>query len=189
MENWQPINTGRQQSSFKYFTVSLQPDEVSDLPNPFNCFRCYDATANFKVAWTSNADFTDFGEGMMVKFEGEPLQGVKLYNPNNFAIVVNVGMGIGTFEDSRLSVTGNIQAVAGQFYQFSATTVTIASGTATAPAGHNILQNNGANVMYLGGTGTDGLQLMPKGTFEYNVETAFTVYGTNGDDLAIGSLA
>lgn len=184
-----PINTGRQQSSFKYFTISLAANQVYDLPNPFNCFRCYDATANFQIAWNTNDGFTDFGEGMMVKFESDPINGVKLYNPNNFAIVIKVGMGIGTFEDSRLSVSGNIQTVQGAYYQFTAQTLTIASGTTTAPSGHNILQNTGSNVMYLGGTGTDGLQLQPQGTFEYNVETAFTVYGTDSDTLAVGSLA
>lgn len=183
-----PINTGRQQSSFKYFTISLAANQVYDLPNPLNCVRCYDATANFQVAWSSNADFTDFGEGMMVKFDGEPISTVKLYNPNNFAITIKIGVGIGTFEDSRLSVSGNIQTVQGAYYQFSAQTLTIASGTVTAPSGHNILQNTGSNVMYLGGTGTDGLQLEPLGSFEYNVETAFTVYGTDGDTLAVGSL-
>jgi hypothetical protein len=188
MADFLPINGGRQQSSFKYFTVTLKANEVVQLYNPFNCFRCYDATANFQVAWSANTDFTDFGEGMMVKFEGEPIPGVFLKNPNASMIVVKVGMGIGTFEDSRLSVSGNIQTVQGSYYQFSAQTLIIASGTTTAPSGHNILQNTGSYVMYLGGTGTDGLQLQPQGTFEYNVETAFTVYGTDGDTLAVGSL-
>lgn len=188
-DDFLPINNGRQQSSFEYFTVTLAAGAVKPLYKPFNCFRCYDATANFKVAWAANSDFTDFGEGMMVKFDGDPLSTVLIMNPTNSTIVVKVGMGIGTFEDSRLSVTGNISTVAGSFYQFTAQTLTIASGTTTAPAGHNIIQNNGANVMYLAGAGTDGLQLMPKGTFEYNFDTPFTVYGTNGDKLAVGNLA
>lgn len=186
-ESWKPINTGRQQSSFKYFTIPLAAGQVYSLDNPFNCFRCYDATANFELAWSPNTDFTNFGEGMMVKFD-DVIPGVKFRNPTNASIVVKVGMGIGTFEDSRLSVTGNIQTVQGSYYQFSAQTLTIATGTTTAPSGHNIIQNTGSNIMYLGGTGTDGLQLQPQGVFEYNVETAFTIYGTNGDTLAIGSL-
>lgn len=187
-ESFLPINTGRQQSSFKYFSVTLAPNEVFPLYNPFNCFRCYDATANFQVAWSANTDFTDFGEGMMVKFEGEPISGVFLKNPNASTIVVKVGMGIGTFEDSRLSVSGSIQTVQGAYNSLSAQTLIIASGSATVPAGHVIIQNTGSNVMYIGGTGTDGLQLQPQGTFETNVETSFTVYGTDSDTLAVGSL-
>lgn len=187
-DDFLPINNGRQQSSFKYFRIPLAAGEVQDLNNPFTCFRCYNATANFKVAWVANSDFTDFGEGMMVKFDGDPLAGVKLYNPNNAPIVVEVGMGIGTFEDSRLSVSGSIQTVQGAYGSIACTTQTIASGETTVAAGHSILQNTGSNVMYIAGTGTDGLQLQPQGTFEITVQTSFKVYGTNGDTLVVGSL-
>lgn len=187
-ETWLPINTGRQQSSFKYFTITLQPSEVYDLPNPFTCFRCYDATANFQVAWSSNADFTDFGEGMMVQFI-DVIPTAKLFNPNNVAITLKLGVGIGTFEDSRLSVAGSIQTQDGFYSGMSVSTQTIASGSTTVAAGHNILQNTGSNVMYIGGTGTDGLQLEPLGTFEIAIESDIEVYGTNGDTLAIGVIA
>ena len=186
-ETWLPINTGRQQSSFKYFTITLQPSEVYDLPNPFSCFRCYDATANFQVAWSSNSDFTDFGEGMMVQFV-DVIPTAKLFNPNNVAITLKLGVGIGTFEDSRLSVAGSISTKAGLYDAFSATTQTISGGKTTVAAGHNILQNTGANVMYIGGTGTNGLQLQPQGVFEIALDGALTVWGTNGDTLSVGVL-
>ena len=188
MDSWKPINNGRQQSSFKYFTIPLQPKEVKTVDNPYTCFRCYDSTANFQVAWSSNTDFTDFGEGMMIHFDGEPIPSAKLYNPNNVAIVVKIGMGIGYFEDSRLSVTGSIQTVQGAYDAFTAATQTITGGSTTIAAGHNIIQNTGSNVMYIGGAGTDGLQLQPQGVFEINFDGALTIYGTDGDTVAIGSL-
>ena len=187
-ETWLPINTGRQQSSFKYFTITLQPSEVYDLPNPFTCFRCYDATADFQVAWSSNADFTDFGEGMMVQFV-DVIPTAKLFNPNNVAITLKIGVGIGTFEDSRLSVAGSIQTRAGLYDTFSANSQTISGGQTTVAAGHSILQNIGSNVMYIGGTGTNGLQLLPYGSLEIAVDQSIVVWGTNGDKLVVGVLA
>ena len=50
-----------------------------------------------------------------------------------------------------------------------------------------ILQNTGQNIMYIGGTETDGLQLQPQGTFEYTLDESLTLFGTNGDTLAVGS--
>jgi len=65
--------------------------------------------------------------------------------------------------------------------------LTITAGTATAPAGAKvILQNTGANVVYIGGTGTDGLQLQPQGTFEYNSSVSLPLFGTDDDTLVAG---
>jgi len=187
MSELKQINNGRQQSSYKEFTYTLQPGEVRVLNNPFNYFACLRATADFNIAWSANQMDTNFRQGRKAKFD-DVLPYVVFENPQATAIVITVGLGIGDFDDNEFSVFGNIQTVPGTFDAFSATTVAISSGFADIPAATKvIIQNNGGNVMYIGGTGTDGLQLMPGGTFEYNLATPLKVYGTNGDAIAIGS--
>lgn len=187
MSDLKPINTGRQQSSYREFAINLQPDEVYTLNNPFNYFRCLRSTTDFEVAWSSNQMDTNFRQGRQAKFN-DVLPYVVLHNNQVTAITVVVGLGIGDFDDNEFSVYGSIATTPGQFDSFSAQTVTIASGSVTIPvAEHTILQNTGSAVMYIGGTGTDGLQLQPGGTFEFSLSATVTVYGTDGDTLAIGS--
>ena len=181
------INNGRQQSSYKEFTKTLQPDEVYTLNNPFNYFRCLDSTAPFEVAWSANQMDTIFQQGLGVQFE-DVIPYAQLHNPQATAITIVVGVGIGYIDDSRLSVSGRVFTEPAPYNAFTADTVTIASGSATIPvAAHTIIQNTGANIMYIGGTGTNGLQLQPQGTFEFNYAATITVYGTDNDTIAVGS--
>lgn len=184
-DTWQPINGGRQQSAFRRFVFTLEPNGVYMLTNPFNCIRCYGATHDFKVAWSPNTDNTDFGQGLMVKFD-DVIPGVQFFNPTEAPLTIDVGLGIGYFEDSRLSVSGDINSKAAPYSSFSAATVTIADGSAEiGVANKTIIQNTSSNVMYIGSA--DGLQLQPQGTFEYALDVPLTIYGTDGDTLAVGS--
>ena len=187
MADLKPINNGRQQSSYKEFTITLPANGLYTLNNPFNYFRCLSATLPFDIAWSANQMDTNFEAGLGIKFD-DVIPYAQLFNPHAQTITIRVGVGIGYFDDSRLTVSGTVFTQPAQFNSFSATTVAISSGTATIPvAEKTIIQNTGANIMYIGGTGTDGLQLQPQGTFEFSTSGVITVYGTNGDTLAIGS--
>ncbi len=182
-----PINNGQQQSSYREFEITLKAGEVYTLNNPFNYFRCLSATSTFDVAWSTNTGRTNFESGLGIKFNSV-IPYAQIFAPENQGITLKVGAGIGYFDDSRLSVTGNVRTEPAQYNGFSAATLTIADGSVTVPAAQQIvIQNTGGNVMYIGGTGTDGLQLQPQGTFEYALATDLTVYGTDGDTLAVGS--
>lgn len=180
------INTGRQQSSYKEFTITLPANGIYTLNNPFNYFRCLEASHAFKVAWSANTMDTDFEAGLGISFD-DVIPYAQIFNPTNSAITIRVGCGIGYFDDSRLTVSGTVYTEPAQYASFAATSVAISSGKATIPvAAHTIIQNNGANVMYIGGTGTDGLRLAAGGTFEFSCAAVVTVWGTNGDKIAIG---
>ncbi len=184
-DTWEPINNGRQQSSFRRFIITLPPHGIYTLNNPFNCFRCYNAAHDFGVAWSSNSDKTDFGQGMMVKFD-DVIPYAQIFNDTEAPLTIDIGVGIGIFEDSRLSVCGDIKSKDAPYNSFSAATVTIADGSAEiGVANKTIIQNTSSNVMYIGST--DGLQLQPQGTFEYALDVPLTIYGTDGDTLAVGS--
>ena len=189
MDTWQPINNGRQQSSYKEFTIVLGANAVYTLNNPYNFCRCLSSTGKFKVAWSTNQMDTDFEGGLQAKFD-TILPYVQIFNPSSSAITISLGLGVGDFDDSRLTFSGSVQTIPAQYTTFSAQSYTIASGSATIPPAQKlIIQNTGANVMYIGGTGTDGLKLQPNGTFEVACEQSITIYGTNGDTLAVGSFA
>lgn len=186
--DWRVINGGRQQSSYKEFNIYLKAGETYTLNNPFNFFRCLSSTGNFKVAWSSNQMETDFYEGLQAHF-ATVLPYVQFFNPSSAPITLKVGLGIGDFDDSRLSITGAVQTYSAQYSFFNVEQQTFDSTgqIEIAPAQKIIIQNTGGDVIYIGGTGTDGLQLQPQGTFEYSLNTALTIYGTDTQTATIGS--
>ena len=100
------INTGRQQSSYKEFKITLAAGEVYPLNNPFNYFRCLESSDNFNVAWSANQSDTVFRQGLCVKFD-DVIPYAQLVNPHAAAITVTVGVGIGDIDDDRLIVDGS----------------------------------------------------------------------------------
>ena len=188
MADIRPINGGQQQSSYREFTITLPANGIYTLNNPFNYFRCLECNVDgFKVAWSSNTSSTDFESGLGIKFD-DVIPYAQIFAPEEQGMTVRIGCGIGYFDDSRLTVSGNVRTEPAQYNSFSAETLTIADGQAVVPVAQKvIIQNVSENVMYIGGTGTDGLQLQAGGTFEYTSKSALTIYGTDGDKLAVGS--
>lgn len=185
--DWQPINNGRQQSSYREFTIELPANGVYTLNNPFNYFRCLSANQKFKVAWSTNQMDTVFESGLGIRFD-TIIPYAQIFNDSEAPLVLSVGVGIGYFDDSRLTVTGTVYTATAQYTSFSATSMTFSSGSLEIPAAQKvIIQNTGDNVVYIGGTGTDGLQLQSQGTFEYSLNVPLVVYGTNGQTISIGS--
>lgn len=180
------INNGQQQSSYREFIIQLQAGGVYTLNNPFNYLRCLEASSGFEIAWSTNLGNTQFEAGLGIKFP-DVIPYAQIFAPEDLPLTVRIGCGIGEFDDSRLTVSGTVRTEPAQYALFNASTLTIADGSATVPVAQRvIIQNTGANVMYIGGTGTDGLQLQPQGTFEYSSAEELTVYGTDGDTLAVG---
>lgn len=190
MENLQ-INNGNQQASYRKFTYTLQPGEVLPVTNPYNFFVCEEATAPFDVAWSTNSKAVGFRKGLQVHFSPDELYpNVVITNTAATANTISFGMGRGNFKDNRFVIDQSalLSVILGQYAAFNATTVALSDGKADIPvAAHTIIQNTSANIMYIGGTGTNGLQLQPGGTFEFGCAAVVTVYGTTGDTLAIGS--
>lgn len=188
MNTWQPINGGRQQSSYKEFTLTLPANGIYTLNNPYNFCRCLNATGKFKVAWSSNQMDTDFEGGLQAKFD-TVLPYVQVFNPSETPITISLGLGIGEFDDSRLTVSGTVSTAQAQYNNFSAETLTFDETgiLEIAPAQKTIIQNTGGDVVYIGGTGTDGLQLQGNGTFEFSLGTPLTIYGTSGQIVTVGS--
>ena len=98
------INNGRQQSSYKEFTITLTAGQVYQLNNPFNYFRCLETSADFKGAWSTNQMDTDFKKGLGIRFD-DVIPYAQIYNPNNATITIKIGVGIGYFDDNRLTLT------------------------------------------------------------------------------------
>jgi hypothetical protein len=181
------ITTGSLQSVYSEHEITVAGNSFYELSNPYNFFRCLEANHNFQVAWSSAIGKTDYSAGLRAKFE-EVLPSVLIFNPVATPLTVKIGLGIGDIDDSRLTVSGTVLTQPAQFNTFVAQTLTISGGQAIiSPAQKNIIQNTGSNIMYIGGSGTDGLQLLAGTTIDLTVDDTITVFGTDGDTLAVGS--
>ena len=183
------INLGSVQAPYQEFTYTIPAGGSQKIDYVFQSFNLLDASAAgaLKCNFGGAVNETLFSAGMGYKLTS-PVQFITLFNTAAAPLTVHISLAIGDIYDNRLTVTGTVLTQQAQFTSFSATTVQIASGKATIPpAAKNIIQNNGSSVMYIGGAGTDGLQLFPGGTFEYATSAALEVFGTDGDSIAIGS--
>ena len=186
------INTGRQQSSYKEFAITLAAGEVYTLNNPFNYFRCLESTDNFEVAWSANQSNTIFRKGLCIKFD-DVLPYAVLTNPHASAITVNVGVGIGDIDDDRL-IVNNSGVI---FSQAPFTTLTAGSATGaanyTVPDGANVslvCTSGTITVNYSAGTNTITNMIMSDGmTFDTWLLSGGTlaITGTGSYNYAIGS--
>lgn len=188
-EQWLPVDNGRQQASYTEFTITIQPGESYILNNPFNYFRCLDANQRFEVAWSTNNGKTNFEAGLGIKFD-QVIPYVQIFNPSGAPLVVSVGVGIGYFDDSRLTVSGTVETAPAPYSFFTVNQYTFTRVPLTIPQAQKvIIQNTGTAVVYIGGAGTDGLQLQPQGSFEYSLSADVTIYGTAGNTVTVGSFS
>ena len=187
--SWLPINNGRQQSSYREFTITLKPNETHILNNPFNYFRCLEANEKFKLAWSTNNGWTNFQAGLGIKFD-DVIPYVQIFNDNAVPLTISVGCGIGYFDDSRLTLSSNVYVKNTNedpmytremvYSQFRSTLVTVTQDGATfrpsAETKKIIIQNiNTTEILW-----ALGAALQPYGTFEMNFTGAVTLGGIAG---------
>jgi len=187
-ENNALINLGSVQAPYQEFTYTIPAGESQKVDYIYSSFNLLAASVAgaLKCNFGGAVNETLFSAGMGYKLTA-PVQFLTLFNTSNSALTVTFALAIGDIYDNRLTVSGNIMTQPAEFDSFTTQELTITAGTATAPAGAKvILQNTGANVVYIGGTGTDGLQLQPQGTFEYNSSVSLPLFGTDDDTLVAG---
>ena len=184
------INVGSVEAPYQEFKVTLPAGGIQRIDYVTDNFFLYEVSANnsLEVNFGGSVNQTFFTLGIGYKLD-QPVGYVTLKNKNTLQpLTLKFAMGLGNIADNRLVASGTIYTQPAQFNTFTATTVAISSGKADIPvAEHTIIQNTSSNLMYIGGTGTDGLQLQAGGTFEFNCAAVVTVWGTNGDTIAIGS--
>lgn len=182
------INLGSVQAPYQEFTYTIPAGQSHKIDYVYNSFNLLEASTAgvLKCNFGGAVNETLFSAGMGYKLT-QPVQFITLFNTSNSPLTVHLSLAIGDIYDNRLTVSGTILTQPGQYSGLSCQQLTITSGTATAPAGAKVtLQNTGTNVMYIGGTGTDGLQLQVGGTFDYSSSSAITIYGTDNDTLVAG---
>lgn len=178
------IKNGNMQAMYKAYEAVIPPHGKQDFNTAYQFFTCIEANERFNVRFSSSVGYTEFEQGLYARFNNM-MDYLLIENPNESPLVIKFGVGSGSFEDNRLTVTGNVKTEAAQYSQFSASSLVIAEGHAeVAPAQRIIIQNNSDNPMRIGAA--DGLILQPAGTFEYSLNTPLIVYGTDGDSLAVG---
>lgn len=192
MAELKQINTGRQQSSYKEFTITLQPGQVYTLNNPFNYFRCLEASADFQVAWSANQADTNFRKGLCIKFD-DVIPYAMLINPNASAITLSVGVGIGDIDDDRLNLPNTgITMSQTPFTNFTAGSATGATNL-TIPDGAQIclVATSGNITVNYSATGISitNMALLEGMTFDTWVAKGGTlaITGTGSFNYSIGS--
>lgn len=182
------INLGSVQAPYQEFIYTIPAGGSQKVDYVYESFNLLEASAPgvLKCNFGGAVNETLFSAGMGYKMT-QPVEFLMLFNTSNAPLTVHFSLAIGNIYDNRLTVSGVVYTAPAQFSGLTCQQLTITSGTATAPAGAKVtLQNTGANVMYIGGTGTDGLQLEPGGSYEYSSSSTITIYGTNSDTLVAG---
>lgn len=188
VDTWLPINNGRQQSSYHEFQIKLEPGGIYVLNNPFNYFRCLDANQPFLVSWSTNTGQTNFQSGLGIKFD-DVIPYAQIFNESSAPLVLSVGVGIGYFDDSRLSVSGTVKTEPASYSFFETKALTFgADGVLTIPPAQKIIiQNVSPNTLIIGSP--SGLQLLQYGTFECSLNADLKIYGPAGAVIAVGSFS
>lgn len=182
------INLGSVQAPYQEFTYTIPAGQSHKIDYVYDSFNLLEASTAgvLKCNFGGAVNETYFSAGMGYKLT-QPVQFITLFNTSNAPLTVHLSLAIGDIYDNRLTVSGTVFTQPAQYSGLSCQELTITSGTATAPAGAKVtLQNTGANVMYIGGTGTNGLQLQSGGSFDYSSSSAITIYGTDNDTLVAG---
>lgn len=181
------IVTTNLQAMCKTYTVTIPAGGIKAFDTVYKFFSCTKANGSFEVRFSSSSGYVAFEQGLYFKYF-KMLNYLLIKNPNNYPLIVSFTVGSGDFEDNRLTIVSEVQTKESPYDSFAIQSLLIAGGKVTVPVAKKIiLQNNAANVMYIGGSGTDGLKLLPNGTYEYCLNVALEVWGTNGDTLTVGS--
>ena len=189
MTDLKQINNGRQQCSYKEFTITLQAGDVYTLNNPFNYFRCLESDAEFQVAWSTNQMDTTFYRGLGVRFD-DVIPYAQLYNPTAAAITLKVAVGIGFFDDSRINFDNDALPVQQQgFKTFSATSGTSATTLPYAAGDQIDVVCTSGTITLDNAAGITALILNEGQTFSVCLATAGTlnVTGTGSWNISLGS--
>lgn len=189
MEN---INVGTVEAPYQEWNVTIPANGVKRIDYVTDNFFLYEVSAHnaLQVNFGGAVNQTFFTDGIGYRLT-QPVPYLTLKNTSNQPLTIKFAAGVGDIFDNRLVVSGTVYTQPAQYSNFAIANETITSGKATIAAGggKNIIQNNGSNVMYIGGSGTDGLKLEVGGSFEYAGSFTLDVWGTDNDIVTVGSFS
>ena len=194
------INTGTIPNPYREFTETIMAGQSKTVYYDYDDFRVLSAnlTGALLVNFGGSGGQTTIepGIGYHLNYTATYIQ---LFNQDlNNPLTVKFAMGIGTIDDSRLTVSGTVLVanadgepltVTNEVYTLGiAQTVTIDNSGEVEldPAGAKFtrIQNTGSNNLRL--YAADGFILAPLGVEEITLNAPFKIYGAEGDTLVFG---
>lgn len=194
------INTGTIPNPYREFTETIPSGQSKTIYYDYDDFRILSAnlTGALLVNFGGSGGQTtiEAGIGYHLNYTATYIQ---LFNQDlNNPLTVKFAMGIGTIDDSRLTVSGTVLVanangepltVTNEVYTLGiAQTVTIDNSGEVEldPAGAKFtrIQNTGSNNLRL--YAADGFILAPFGIEEITLNAPFKIYGAEGDTLVFG---
>lgn len=198
------INTGTIPNPYREFTYTIPAGLSTTIYYDYDSFRVLATNLSnaLEVNFGGSGGQTTIEAGIGYKLDFTASY-VQLFNTNGQEdLIVKFAMGIGTIDDSRLTVSGSVSVQntnegslntnAKTFELLDVTEHTIAQGETSVtldPAGATFtrVQNTGTNTVRL--YSASGFLLLPNSTEELTLDAQFTVHGVAGDKVVFGRFA
>lgn len=198
------INTGTIPNPYREFTYTIPAGLSTTIYYDYDSFRVLATNLSnaLEVNFGGSGGQTTIEAGIGYKLDFTASY-VQLFNTNGKDdLVVKFAMGIGTIDDSRLTVSGSVSVQntnegslntnTKTFELLDITEHTIAEGGTSVtldPNGATFtrVQNSGTNTVRL--YSATGFLLLPNSTEELTLDAPFTVHGVAGDKVVFGRFA
>ncbi len=176
--------------SYRVFTYTLAAGETIDIHRQANTLVCLASSARFEVGFGTDP-VTEFESGLSYTAE-EAFNKVALSNPSDAEIILELGFASGGISDSRLSLTGAVQANIRGGQNLVSGAVMALEGTATklidakANRLEVLITNMGNNPVFIGGSNVQAFEGLPiAGGLTAQIQTSAELYAYNQSSAAI----
>ena len=194
------INTGTIPNPYREFTETIPAGQSRVVYYDYDAFRVLSTNLNgallVNFGGSGGQTTIEAGIGYHLNYTATYVQ---LFNQDlGNPLTVKFAMGIGTIDDSRLTVSGTVLVANANEEPLTVTNEVYTLGIPVTytfddtgeveldPSGAKMtrIQNTGSNNLRL--YAADGFILAPLGTEEITVNAPFKVYGAEGDTLVFG---
>ncbi len=185
------INNSTTPVSYKQEKLTIPANGQVKYQQVYNTIRIVDSNANnqgdllFQFGALSSK--TEFWKGLCISYP-EELPSVTIFNMTNADIDVVIATAIGTIQDDRLNVSGTVTTQNQPYTSVNASLETFDSNGEIAinSTGYKrvVLQNmSNTDSFFIFSNNT--FELQPTATFDMELSSNFTLYGTVGEKVSV----
>lgn len=182
------INTGSVWAPYQEFTRTIPAGSYDRINYVTDNFVLLEVSANnaLEVNFGGAVNQTNFTAGIQYKLT-EAVPYIQLHNASNSPLVVRFAVGVGDVRDNRLTLANSQLTISETYTSFQVERITFDSTgayTISQPAEKILMQNVGANTVYVGAS--NGFEISPSGSMDIQLNGNLTIYGTAGDSVVLG---
>lgn len=182
------INTGSVWAPYQEFTKTIPAGSYDRINYVTDNFVLLEVSANnaLEVNFGGAVNQTNFTAGIQYKLT-EAVPYIQLHNASSSPLIVRFAVGVGDVRDNRLTLANTKLTISETYKSLQVSRITFDSSgayTISVPAEKIILQNVGADVVYVGAS--DGFEISSSGSMDIQLNGSLTIYGTAGQSVVIG---